>query len=72
MNKSFSSTFNIELKVANDPNFRPFISKKYDENLDYKEFIDLIKKCWNHNPDERPNFNEITIILEEINEKIKN
>jgi hypothetical protein len=25
-----------------------------------------MKKCWNHNPKERPGFNEITMTLQEI------
>jgi tRNA A-37 threonylcarbamoyl transferase component Bud32 len=59
---------NIELRVANDKNFRPIISKKFENKKKYFEFIDLMKKCWNHNPKERPGFNEITMTLQEINE----
>jgi hypothetical protein len=60
----FSNNYNlnIELRVANNPDFRPFIEKKY-ENKKYFEFIDLMKKCWKQNPNDRPNFNEITMII---------
>jgi CO dehydrogenase/acetyl-CoA synthase alpha subunit len=46
-------TSNIELWVANDLNFRPKLEKKLEKKK-YFEFIDLMKKCWNHNPKERP------------------
>jgi hypothetical protein len=36
----------------------------------YFEFIELIKKCWSHEPKERPEFNEITMTLQEIIENI--
>jgi serine/threonine protein kinase len=66
-----NSGYNVELKVANNPEYRPFISNNFLNNLKYKEFIELMKKCWIHNPKERPNFNVITIMLEEIYENIK-
>ena len=65
------SDFNIELRVANDPSFRPFFLNKFTEKKKYKEFIELTKKCWKNNPEERPSFNEITLVLEEINENLK-
>jgi hypothetical protein len=61
---------NIELRVANNPDLRPSIPKKY-EKKNYFEFIDLMKKCWKHEPKERPGFNEITMTLQEILENIK-
>jgi hypothetical protein len=30
-----------------------------------------MKKCWKHEPKERPGFNEITMTLQEILENIK-
>jgi hypothetical protein len=30
-----------------------------------------MKKCWKQNPNDRPNFNEITMILQEILSNIK-
>jgi hypothetical protein len=38
----------------------------------YFEFIELMKRCWNHNPNERPDFYEITITLQEIFEVSEN
>jgi serine/threonine protein kinase len=61
-----SNITNIELKVANDPNFRPIIPKQFENKKKNIEFIDLMKKCWNHQPKERPSFNEITMTLQEI------
>jgi serine/threonine protein kinase len=49
--------FNIELKVANDSNFRPYISKFFLTNsLKFNEFLQLMKNCWSSNPKERFNF----------------
>jgi serine/threonine protein kinase len=69
VNSNINNIANIELKVANDPNFRPSIPNEFKKN--FVEFIDLMKKCWNHNPKERPNFNEITLNLQEIYENVK-
>jgi hypothetical protein len=52
---------NIDFYVAKDPNFRPEI-----DEVNFKEFewcIELTKRCWNHNPTERPPFSEIVKIL---------
>jgi hypothetical protein len=59
------SYFNIEIRVANDPYFRPIISKRFKKKK-YFEFLELLKKCWDHNPKERPNFNDISFALREI------
>jgi serine/threonine protein kinase len=61
---------NIELRVANNPDLRPVTPKKF-ENKKYFEFVDVMRKCWKHDPKERPNFNEITMTLQEILENIK-
>jgi hypothetical protein len=42
------------------------------EKKKYFEFVNLMKKCWNHDPKERPAFNETTMTLQEINENVKN
>jgi serine/threonine protein kinase len=69
LNENFKN-LNIELKVANDPNFRPKIPIKIIENKKFFEFIELMKKCWLHDPNERPGFNEISLTLQEIKEKL--
>jgi hypothetical protein len=66
-----SSSFNIELKVANDPNFRPKIPISFSEDKHFSEFIELMKRSWSHSPKDRPSFNEITMILQEKYENIK-
>jgi hypothetical protein len=68
MEENINSNYdNIELKVANDKNFKPIIENKFQKKK-YKEFIDLMKRCWNHSPIERPTFNEIILILQEYYE----
>jgi hypothetical protein len=58
--------YNIELKVANDENFRPIIPKRFFKKKKYKDFINLMKKCWIHKPNERPTFDHITLTIQEI------
>ncbi len=62
-------SFGIEFKVAQDENCRPTIDttliekiKMEDKQVD--EIIDLMKRCWRHDPNERPFFTEITQIIE--------
>jgi hypothetical protein len=69
--KNYKCTLLIELQVADNPNFRPRLSKKIEEKKRYFEFIDLMKKFLQHDPKERPGFNEITMTLQEIQENIK-
>jgi serine/threonine protein kinase len=69
--KILPTSFNIELKVSNDPNFRPIVSNLFDSGI-YLDVIELMKNCWKHLPNERPNFFEITIILEEILKNFEN
>jgi serine/threonine protein kinase len=69
-NNNSNNIANIELRVANDKNFRPSIPIKFENKKKYFEFIILMKKCWNHDPKERPAFNEIVMTLQEISENI--
>ncbi len=52
------SMFNIELKVAQDPNFRPQFTDEFllDVNKNECWMKESIEKCWNDNPEERPSF----------------
>jgi serine/threonine protein kinase len=59
--------YNVEFKVANDPNYRPKISTNF-EKKEFEVFIDLMKRCWQNDPKDRPGFNEITMTLQEIYE----
>jgi len=65
-NEDNFSIFNIEIKVANNEEFRQNIPLKFENKKKYSQFIELMKKCWKHNPSERPNFYEITLTLQEI------
>jgi serine/threonine protein kinase len=67
---SNDNVLNVELQVAINPNFRPLIPKKYLEKKKYFEFIELMKKCWNQDPKERPSFNDITMTLQKISDNI--
>jgi serine/threonine protein kinase len=58
---------NIELKVSQDKNFRPKIKNIQNNseklNTQFEEFVELMKRCWNESPEERPIFEEIIKIL---------
>jgi tRNA A-37 threonylcarbamoyl transferase component Bud32 len=70
-NENENNFENIELRVANDPNFRPNFPKIYTDLKKYNEFIILMRKCWDFDPKERPGFNEITMTLQEIYDNYK-
>jgi serine/threonine protein kinase len=57
---------NLEYKVANNEDFRPIIPNSILKDKKYDQFLNIMKICWNSNPKNRFNFNEITIQLEEI------
>ena len=65
----------IQFKVAQDPNFRPTLPSEQElesqditeeERESKKRFIELMKQCWQHSPQERPKFEEIVDVLEKI------
>ena len=55
----------IENRVANDPNLRPNVEDLGEIPEDNKWYIELMQKCWNHDPKDRPHFSEIVVILKE-------
>ena len=69
-NEINSSSFNIEYSVANDKNYRPVFDSSYTDIEYLNNFTALIKKCWDEDPNTRPEFNEITMSLEEIKNNI--
>ena len=51
----------IELKVANDPNFRPK-TKMFEKK--YPKLVELMKNCWQESPKDRiQSFGEIKTVL---------
>lgn len=44
----------VARNVATKPEYRPAVSRSYP-----REFVELMVKCWDHNPSKRPNFGEI-------------
>ena len=51
----------VAKNVSNKPDYRPQISKSYP-----KEWVDLMVKCWDHNPTKRPSYSEIIDILSKM------
>ena len=70
---------NAQFKVAKDPNFRPTIFDLVggDANIhpkeleNKKEFVELMKKSWQHDPKARPKFEVIVDSLENLMKKMK-
>lgn len=65
--------FGIHYKVSQDPNFRPNIKnfenvfKEKNSSIKvFEELIELMKKCWDHDPTKRPDFKEIVKTLNKI------
>ena len=52
--------------VKRDPNYRPSIPDEVPEEMKL-----LMKKCWDHEPLNRPDFSKIIIELEDIKKNLK-
>ena len=72
---------NIQVKVANDPNFRPTVPSQEEiegsdaslKEIESKnEFIEFMKKSWQHDPKARPKFEEIVDFFASLLKKMKN
>ena len=71
---------NIDMLVSSDPQHRPKIagdykisfchSNEYEEET-FKKLIELMSKCWNHEPSERPDFKQIVSTLTEIEDLLE-
>lgn len=53
--------FNIEYHVARNPLFRPQIPLALSASLEQNQLwlIEIMSKCWMHNPEDRPSFVDI-------------
>ena len=50
----------VAKKVVNNPNYRP----PYNEKKVPKDWINIMTKCWQHDPKDRPTFSEVVDLLE--------
>ena len=54
------SYFNIEMKIASDPNYRPDMNRlgldTEEDGIKFDYLRNLIIQCWKHDPEERPSF----------------
>lgn len=48
----------VAKNVSNKPDYRPQISRSFS-----REWVDLMVKCWDHNPTKRPSYSEIIDML---------
>ena len=71
---------NIHFKVAQNPDFRPTVPKDIVENSrdlslmvhrSQLKLIEIMKRGWRHQPEERPKFDEIAAELEKMLGSIK-
>lgn len=53
------SIIRITSLAANNPNFRPNV--KYLKESGYENFIPICQKCWDHNPKDRPSFDNLLL-----------
>ena len=51
----------VAKNVSNKPEYRPQISRNYP-----KEWVELMVKCWDHNPTKRPSYSEIIDMLTKL------
>jgi len=52
----------IAFEIAKDPNCRPDITP-FEDDKDLKWYVDMMKKCWDHDPALRPNFSALSAML---------
>lgn len=57
---------NIELKVCKNPLFRPVLPEHVQIAHSQMIYIKLMQECWEHDPEERPSFDQIVQILEQM------
>ena len=57
-----NSLSGVEFKIAMNKDFRP---KLKDESIHPGWIVDLMKKSWDHDPNIRPSFQEIVVLLRE-------
>jgi len=57
-------TFNIELRVAKNPLYRPVPPPQFDLKDEYMWYIELMSCCWKHLAKDRMSFTEIISVLE--------
>lgn len=71
--------FNIEAQVAKRPDLRPQIPddaqfihdhESRDRIGDQMKLVEMMKHCWQHDPDERPSFNDILALFEDLRENV--
>lgn len=62
----FVNLANVELKIANDANFRPIIPTIFAEDINYYDYINLMRACWSASPDARPDAVELCKQLNDI------
>lgn len=69
-----SNRSQVHLQVAKDPNFRPTLAANELGALDAtkQQFLDLIRDCLEHDPSQRPTFSDITLLITDLMDQIKN
>ncbi len=64
--KPFKNVPLVEIKIANDPKFRPIFPQSILNDETYTNIITLIKSCWAHDAKERPTSWELCSQLENL------
>eukprot|EP00817_Percolomonadidae_sp_ATCC50343_P005946 CAMPEP_0117419714 /NCGR_PEP_ID=MMETSP0758-20121206/1214_1 /TAXON_ID=63605 /ORGANISM="Percolomonas cosmopolitus, Strain AE-1 (ATCC 50343)" /LENGTH=346 /DNA_ID=CAMNT_0005200931 /DNA_START=3404 /DNA_END=4442 /DNA_ORIENTATION=+ len=63
------SGYGVELRVANNPNYRPEIPDRFIRSKKWVPYIALMKLCWQADPESRPSFDAI---IDELNMMLDN
>lgn len=59
----YASSFQIMNQLVKNPDYRPSIPKNVP--IEHLWYIDLMKQCWRTDPKERPEFDQISAILQQ-------
>ncbi len=65
-----SSLYGVEMKVAQNPTFRPvlpedLIAAMYKQNKSIIQLVKTMTECWSHSTIARPQFRDIVEVLED-------
>ena len=79
--EEIDNKMSISYMVVTDPTFRPAIAQsKLEQGLSERErtvrrsqdmFLDLMRKCWEDDPHQRPHIGEVITKLKEVKELVR-
>lgn len=65
------NVMNIQIRVANDPQFRPTVPPEYLGSEDsHQEYVQIMTQCWDHDAAKRPDLPQVIARLQMLAQKL--